>query len=77
MHNNITHADLKPSNIICHQRYGKLVLIDFGAVKEINTPLIQQSKPYGGTWTIGTPGYMPDQQVKGQWCMLILTSVII
>lgn len=40
-------------------------MIDFGAVKEINTLLIQESKLFSGTWTIGTPEYMPDEQAKG------------
>jgi len=62
VHNNIIRRDLKPANLIRCQRYGKLVLIDFGAVKEINTLLIQQSQPSSGTWTIGTPEYMPDEQ---------------
>lgn len=62
---NIIHRDLKPANLIRRQRDGKLVLIDFGAVKEINTILIQQSKASSGTWAIGTPGYMPDEQAKG------------
>ncbi|MCC5669857.1 hypothetical protein LC653_40150 [Nostoc sp. CHAB 5784] len=39
-------------------------MINFGAVKEINTLLIQQSKLFSGTWTIGTPEYMPDEQAK-------------
>jgi len=40
-------------------------LIDFGTVKEINTLLIQQTKLFSGTWIIGRPEYMPDEQAKG------------
>jgi hypothetical protein len=47
-------------------------LIDFGAVKEINTLLIQQSKLFSATWTIGTPGYclMNKQKVIQNYLMM-------
>ncbi len=34
--NNVIHRDIKPPNIMRRNRDGKFVLIDFGAVKEIN-----------------------------------------
>jgi eukaryotic-like serine/threonine-protein kinase len=55
---NTIHRDLKPANIMRRQQDGKLVLIDFGAVKEI---LTDQS-----TVAIGTPAYMPPEQAQGR-----------
>lgn len=61
----VIHRDLKPDNIIRRAKDGKLVLIDFGAVKAI-----QESNPEQGesrfTVTIGTPGYMPSEQSMGK-----------
>ena len=57
--NNIIHRDIKPSNIIRSQQDNKLVLIDFGAVKEIST--LQNP----GT-IIGTPGYAAPEQWEGK-----------
>ncbi|HEY9654648.1 MAG TPA: protein kinase, partial [Crinalium sp.] len=37
--NNVIHRDIKPGNLIRRQRDGKFVLIDFGAVKEIQTQI--------------------------------------
>jgi serine/threonine protein kinase/predicted TPR repeat methyltransferase len=62
----VIHRDIKPSNIIRNQSDGKLVSIDFGAVKEVTT---QVGSVYpGGTPTptvIGTQGYMPIEQFHG------------
>jgi eukaryotic-like serine/threonine-protein kinase len=65
-HNHI-HRDIKPSNLIRRASDGKIVLIDFGAVKEkINTEIIDaQEKP---TVQIGTKGYMPIEQMRGFPC---------
>jgi serine/threonine protein kinase len=57
---NIIHRDLKPDNLI-RRTDGKVSLIDFGAVKEVLTQTTSQT----GT-TIGTPGYMPCEQVDGR-----------
>lgn len=59
--NNIIHRDLKPSNLMRRQRDGKIMIIDFGAVKQIGTQL-QRNK----TVAIGTPGYMPPEQSQGE-----------
>lgn len=56
---NTIHRDLKPANIMRRQKDGKLVLIDFGAVKEVVT-----NDP--STIAIGTPAYMPPEQEKGR-----------
>jgi eukaryotic-like serine/threonine-protein kinase len=60
------HRDLKPANIMRRQQDGKLVLIDFGAVKEILT--IQQSEQTSEPPTvgIGSGAYMPPEQGMGR-----------
>ncbi|MBW4592456.1 MAG: serine/threonine protein kinase [Brasilonema angustatum HA4187-MV1] len=60
---NIIHRDIKPSNIIRRTSDGKLVLIDFGAVKEKISTLKPNSQ--GETVSIGTPGYVPHEQAIG------------
>jgi len=61
----VIHRDIKPSNIIRRLRDGKLVLIDFGAVKEIST-LGESAGLVNPTVSIGTPGYMPPEQANRQ-----------
>ncbi|RCJ25635.1 hypothetical protein A6770_27550 [Nostoc minutum NIES-26] len=62
---NLIHRDLKPSNIR-RRSDGKIVLIDFGAVKEVSTQLINPLRKTALTVGIGTPGYVPGEQAKGQ-----------
>jgi len=63
----VIHRDLKPDNIIRRAKDGKLVLIDFGAVKAIQegNPELQNGESRF-TVTIGTPGYMPSEQSMGR-----------
>ena len=63
--NNVIHRGIKPSNIICRQD-GKLVLIDFGAVKQMGTIVGQVPGTMLSTVMIGTPGYMPSEQSAGK-----------
>ncbi|MBH8577267.1 serine/threonine protein kinase [Nostocaceae cyanobacterium CENA369] len=63
---NLIHRDLKPSNIRRRRSDGKIVLIDFGAVKEVSTVLINPLRKTDLTIGIGTPGYVPGEQAKGQ-----------
>jgi CHASE2 domain-containing sensor protein/predicted Ser/Thr protein kinase len=56
----VIHRDIKPSNIIRRSSDQVLVLIDFGAVKEINPQL-----PDAATIAIGTRGYTPAEQYAG------------
>ena len=62
----VIHRDIKPGNLIRRQRDGKMVLIDFGAVKEIQTQLLQQSGQSSFTVGIGTQGYTPAEQLAGK-----------
>ncbi|WYL92811.1 MAG: protein kinase [Gloeotrichia echinulata IR180] len=61
---NVIHRDIKPANIRRRQSDGKIVLIDFGAVKQVKGLEVNQQ---GQTKTvpIGTPGYMPSEQAQG------------
>lgn len=67
---NVIHLDIKPSNIIRRQSDQKLVLIDFGAVKQIqlqSSAYQEPDKTYPTVlFSIGTPGYMPTEQVIGK-----------
>jgi eukaryotic-like serine/threonine-protein kinase len=58
------HRDLKPDNIIRRDRDRKLVLIDFGAVKQVRTAATNPNL-VSRTINIGTPGYMPNEQGMG------------
>lgn len=62
----VIHRDIKPSNIIKRASDGKLVLIDFGAVKAIQGPLFEEDGGSDLTIGIGTQGYMPPEQCAGQ-----------
>ncbi|MCG5061342.1 MAG: protein kinase [Limnoraphis sp. WC205] len=57
----VIHRDLKPTNLIRRDSDRKIVLIDFGAVKEIN--INQNHNP--PTARIGTIEYMPVEQFEG------------
>ena len=59
----VIHRDLKPENLIRRQSDRRLVLIDFGAVKQIYTQVLV-GRPKS-TITIGTSGYMPSEQANG------------
>ncbi|MGB3241163.1 MAG: bifunctional serine/threonine-protein kinase/ABC transporter substrate-binding protein [Geitlerinemataceae cyanobacterium] len=59
----VIHRDIKPSNLI-RRSDGTIVLIDFGAVREIGTLTVSDSGETVTT-TIGSPGYMPSEQQCG------------
>lgn len=63
---NTIHRDLKPANIMRRQKDGKLVLIDFGAVKEILTINQPEQTSQQPTVGIGTYAYMPPEQAQGK-----------
>ncbi|MEG4393892.1 tetratricopeptide repeat protein [Microcoleus sp. BROC3] len=62
---NVIHRDVNPRNILRRDRDGKLVLIDFGAVKEITTQITNTQPKNSLSVSIGTPGYMPSEQAHG------------
>ncbi len=62
---NIIHRDLKPSNLRRRKSDGKVILIDFGAVKELNSIAVSSPGSMNLTQAIGTPGYMGAEQQAG------------
>ena len=61
----VIHRDIKPSNIIRRHSDGRLVLIDFGAVKQISNTLADPDVNLTATVGVGTEGYMPSEQAAG------------
>lgn len=62
----VIHRDIKPDNIIRRASDNKLVLVDFGAVKQLRTQLVTAGGQASATVVIGTPGYMPTEQGQGK-----------
>lgn len=62
----VVHRDIKPANLIRRKQDGKIVLIDFGAVKEISRLASEAGGQTSITVAIGTPGYMPNEQLSGK-----------
>lgn len=65
-HHGVIHRDIKPSNLIRRASDHRLVLIDFGAVKQVSTQLTGLRSGLSHTISIGTQGYMPSEQVAGR-----------
>lgn len=63
--NHVIHRDIKPANIIRRDQDKKLVLIDFGAVKDKVNPALAASSDQTAltAYAIGTPGYAPPEQM--------------
>ncbi|MGK7934251.1 MAG: protein kinase [Xenococcaceae cyanobacterium] len=63
----VIHRDIKPSNLIRRTKDGRLVLIDFGAVKQVSVLKMKNYEPLTQpTIPIGTQGYLPLEQLIGQ-----------
>lgn len=62
---NVIHRDIKPANLIRRSRDNKIVLIDFGAVKEVSNKAANVLGQSTVTVSIGSPGYMPSEQQSG------------
>jgi serine/threonine-protein kinase len=64
--NQVIHRDIKPANLIRRNQDKKLVLIDFGAVKDqVNPTAVDNSSDQTAltAFAIGTPGYAPPEQM--------------
>ena len=59
----VIHRDVKPDNLIRRDSDNKLVLVDFGTVKEV---LHGQANANQLTVAVGTQGYMPIEQARGK-----------
>ncbi|MTJ55340.1 CHASE2 domain-containing protein [Anabaena sp. UHCC 0253] len=64
--NGVIHRDIKPNNIIRRESDQKVVLIDFGAVKEVSTQITESFDSTAFTIGIGTKGYSPNEQCFGR-----------
>jgi len=62
----VIHRDLKPANLIRRQQDHRIVVIDFGAVKQVSTQLTAATSRVSHTISIGTQGYMPSEQIAGR-----------
>ncbi|MEM6520043.1 MAG: serine/threonine-protein kinase [Cyanobacteria bacterium P01_C01_bin.70] len=82
----IIHRDIKPPNIIRCADDDRLVLIDFGAVRECLGELADGSYQIPLTQFVGTPGFAPPEQqalrptyasdiyALGMTCLFLLTT---
>lgn len=59
------HRDIKPENIMLRSS-GQVVLVDFGAAREVTYTYLAQLGKTGGITRISSAGYTPPEQEKGQ-----------
>lgn len=62
----VIHRDLKPDNLIRRDRDQKLVLIDFGAVKSIETTITEPQTETTLSLPVYTSGYASSEQCLGK-----------
>ncbi|MBW4468871.1 MAG: serine/threonine protein kinase [Stenomitos rutilans HA7619-LM2] len=62
----VIHRDIKPPNLIRCRDDGRLVLIDFGAVKEQITQVSDSSGKATSTQFVGTVGFAPPEQLASR-----------
>ena len=62
----VIHRDLKPSNLMRRHKDGKIMLIDFGSVKQVSTQIIDTVGQVKHTVAVGTKSYMPAEQMMGR-----------
>ncbi|MGK7883891.1 MAG: protein kinase [Crocosphaera sp.] len=60
-----THQDIKPSNLMRRKSDQKIILIDFGAVKQISVLFEYNQGVIQAMFPIGTVGYMAPEQKNG------------
>ncbi len=65
----VIHRDIKPQNLMRRHQDGKIFLIDFGAVKEIGSLMVNAQGEITSSVVIGTAGYMPNEQKNGKPCL--------
>ncbi|MBW4643274.1 MAG: pentapeptide repeat-containing protein [Goleter apudmare HA4340-LM2] len=84
----VIHRDIKPANLIRRTQDARMVLIDFGAVKnQVTQAITNQSEHTALTaYAIGTPGFAPPEQMAmrpvyasdiyalGVTCIYLLTA---
>ena len=63
-HHNYFHRDIKPDNVMLRAN-GQLVLVDFGAAREMTQTYLAQIGSLGVT-TVSSAGYTPPEQEQGQ-----------
>ncbi|BAZ46504.1 TPR repeat-containing serine/threonine protein kinase [Chondrocystis sp. NIES-4102] len=63
---NVIHRDLKPSNLMRRQQDNKIILIDFGSVKQVTTQIVDSTGYGKQTVAVGTKSYMPMEQIMGR-----------
>ncbi len=61
----VIHRDIKPANLIRRARDRKIVLIDFGAVKEVRNISSGGNGQSLRTVSIGSPGFIAPEQFMG------------
>ena len=62
---NIIHRDVKAQNLMRRNRDGKIILIDFGTVKELSKLKANPQELTNASVIVGTSGYMPSEQLNG------------
>jgi len=62
----VIHRDIKPANLMQRKTDGRIVLIDFGAVKQVSTTTMIAGPGSSLTIAVGSAGYMPGEQLAGR-----------
>ncbi|QZZ19653.1 tetratricopeptide repeat protein [Leptothermofonsia sichuanensis E412] len=62
----VVHRDIKPSNLIRRKSDRRIILIDFGAVKQIGIESYESPEQASITIAVGSSGYMPNEQLAGK-----------
>ncbi|WP_066379113.1 bifunctional serine/threonine-protein kinase/formylglycine-generating enzyme family protein [Anabaena sp. CA = ATCC 33047] len=64
----VIHRDIKPQNLMRRKQDGQIILIDFGAVKELTTFMLNAQGKLKTSVLIGTTGYISYEQFRGKPC---------
>jgi serine/threonine protein kinase len=62
----LIHCDIKPQNIILCQTDRRFVLIDFGAVEDIDPTTTARKQAATDSRAMGTPGFAPPEQLTNR-----------